>query len=129
MSPTKRTAGKLDHAEPRRARFTKLGEVLAGWLEKSGVGERLEEASIVPEWNDRVGPAIAAVTSPLRVSRGTLMVAVRSSAWLMELHLMEREIVRRLNDGREQGRIDRIRFLMAGDGDSPERGGPWRTRK
>jgi predicted nucleic acid-binding Zn ribbon protein len=112
-----------------RARFTRLGDVLAGWLQKSGVGERLDEAAIVPEWAERVGPAIAAVTTPLRVSRGTLMVAVRSSAWLMELHMMEREIVRRLNDGRDRGRIERIRFLMSGDGGSPERGGPWRTRK
>jgi hypothetical protein len=47
----------------------------------------------------------------------------------MELHMMEREIVRRLNDGRDKGRIERIRFLMSGDGGSPERGGPWRTRK
>jgi predicted nucleic acid-binding Zn ribbon protein len=111
------------------ARFSRLGEVLAGWLAKSGVGERLEEATIVPEWGERVGPAIAAVTTPLRVSRGTLMVAVSSSAWLMELHMMEREIVRRLNEGRDKGRIDRIRFLMAGDSGSPERRGPWRTRK
>ena len=111
------------------ARFSRLGEVLAGWLTKSGVGERLDEATIVPEWGERVGPAIAAVTTPLRVSRGTLMVAVQSSAWLMELHMMEREIVRRLNEGREKGQIDRIRFLMAGDSGSPERRGPWRTRK
>jgi predicted nucleic acid-binding Zn ribbon protein len=47
-----------------------------------------------------VGEAIAAVTVPVRVSHGTLVVAVRTSAWLMELRLMEREILRRLNEGR-----------------------------
>jgi hypothetical protein len=31
----------------------------------------------------------------------------------MELRLMEREILRRLNEGRERGRIERIRFVMA----------------
>jgi predicted nucleic acid-binding Zn ribbon protein len=112
-----------------RRHFTMLRDVLANWLERSGVGERLDEAGIVPEWAERVGPAIAAVTIPLRVSHGTLVVTVRSSAWLMELHMMEREIVRRLNDGREKGRIDRIRFLMAGESGSPSRGGPWPTRK
>jgi hypothetical protein len=44
----------------------------------------------------------------------------------MELRLMEREILRRLNEGRERGRIERIRFLMAGEDESddppPERG-------
>jgi predicted nucleic acid-binding Zn ribbon protein len=59
-----------------------------------------------------VGPGIAAVTTPLRVSRGALVVAVRSSSWLMELKLMEREIVRRINAGRPRGRIARIHFVM-----------------
>lgn len=89
-----------------------LGQALARFLERSGIAERIEEAAIVPEWDERVGPAIAEVTRPLRTSRGTLFVAVRSSAWLMELKMMEGEILRRLNEGRERGRIERIRFLM-----------------
>ncbi|HEU5211086.1 MAG TPA: DUF721 domain-containing protein [Longimicrobiales bacterium] len=91
----------------------RLGDALRKFLEESKVGERLEEAGIVPEWAERVGPRIAAVTTPLRVSRGTLLVAVRSSAWMMELRLMEREILRRLNEGRERGRIEKIRFVMS----------------
>jgi predicted nucleic acid-binding Zn ribbon protein len=97
----------------RRQGPTPLGQALERYLEKSGLSERIEEASVVPEWAERVGDAIAKVTSPLRVSRGTLYVAVRSSAWLMELKMMEGEIVRRLNAGRDRGRIERIRFVMA----------------
>lgn len=93
----------------------RLGDALRRFLEESKVGERLEEATVVPEWAERVGPRIAAVTTPLRVSRGTLLVAVRSSAWMMELRLMEREIVRRLNEGRQRGRIEKIRFVMSDD--------------
>ena len=104
---------------------TKLGDALQNYLRDSGLDERVEAAAIVPEWAERVGEAIAAVTTPLRTSRGTLLVAVRTSAWLMELRLMEREILRRLNEGRERGRIERIRFLMAGEeeqgGQPPER--------
>lgn len=91
----------------------RVGDVLGAYLRDSGLGERVAEASVVPEWPERVGPAIAAVTTPLRVSRGALVVAVRSSAWLMELRLMEREIVRRINVGRDEGRIERIRFIMS----------------
>lgn len=91
---------------------TPLGDALRQYLERSGLGERVEEAAVVPEWADRVGPAIAAVTTPLRVSRGALVVAVRSSAWLMELKLMERDIVRRINADRARGRIQRIHFVM-----------------
>lgn len=94
-------------------RFTRLADSLARYLEGSGIGERVAEATVVPEWEERVGPAIAAVTQPISVSHGTLMVGVRSSAWLMELHLMEREIVRKLNAGRPLGRVKRIRFVQA----------------
>jgi predicted nucleic acid-binding Zn ribbon protein len=90
----------------------RIGEVLKTYLEGAGLEERVAEASVVPEWAERVGDAIAAVTTPLRVSRGCLMVGVRSSAWLMELKVLEREIVRRVNAGRTQGKIQRIRFTM-----------------
>jgi predicted nucleic acid-binding Zn ribbon protein len=105
-----------------RKKPTKLGDALQSYLRDSGLDERVEEAAIVPEWAERVGEAIAAVTTPLRTSRGTLLVAVRTSAWLMELRLMERDILRRLNEGRDRGRIERIRFLIAGEdvpGDAP----------
>lgn len=72
----------------------------------------MEASRALPEWGERVGERIAGVTRPLRVSDGTLLVAVRSSAWLMELRMMEREILRRMNEGRERGRIDEIRFVI-----------------
>ncbi|MGD8277180.1 MAG: DUF721 domain-containing protein [Gemmatimonadota bacterium] len=100
-----------------KKRFTRLADALAGYLKASGLEERFEEAAVVPEWAERVGPAIAAVTTPLSVSHGTLRVGVRSSAWLSELHLVEREIVRRLNAGRARGRINRIRFVQMDPGD------------
>lgn len=107
----------------------KLGDALQTYLRESGLEEQVEAAAIVPEWEQRVGPAIAAVTEPLRASRGTLLVAVRTSAWLMELRLMEREILRRMNEGRSKGRLDRIRFVMKGDEDAPEEPPPGRRRK
>jgi predicted nucleic acid-binding Zn ribbon protein len=99
---------------------TRLGDALQQYLQASGLDERVEEAAVLPEWAGRVGEAIAAVTEPVRTSRGTLLVAVRSSSWLMELRLMEREILRRVNEGRSRGRIERIRFVMRGEEDSPE---------
>ena len=103
-----------------REKPVKLGDALQNYLRDSGLEERVEEAAVLPEWDTRVGSAIAAVTVPLRVSNGMLLVAVRTSAWLMELKLMEREILRRVNEGRERGRIERIRFVMSGQEDEPE---------
>ena len=103
-----------------REKPVKLGDALQSYLRDSGLEERVEEAAVLPEWETRVGSAIAAVTLPVRVSNATLVVAVRTSAWLMELKLMERDILRRVNEGRERGRIERIRFVMSGHEDDPE---------
>ncbi len=105
---------------PRRKGPTAVHEVLQQYLRAAGLEERVEEASAVPEWAERVGPAIAAVTMPLRATGGTLLVAVRSSAWLMELKLMEAQIVQQLNRGRKHGKFTRIRFVMAEQPPGPE---------
>jgi predicted nucleic acid-binding Zn ribbon protein len=91
---------------------TQLGDALQAFLKKGDIGERIEEAAVVPEWAERVGPAIAAVTVPMRVNHGTLFIGVRSSAWMNELSMMETEILRKLNTGRQRGRISKIRFQM-----------------
>ena len=87
-------------------------ETLQKYLEKAGISEKVEAASVVPEWPNLVGEGIAAVTTPLRVSNNVLVVGVRSSAWLSELKLMEREILNRINAGKRRGRITGIRFVM-----------------
>jgi predicted nucleic acid-binding Zn ribbon protein len=92
----------------------KVAEALASYLERSGLGDRIEEVATVDDWGARVGDRIAAVAEPLHVDNGVLFVAVRSSAWLMELRMMEVEIRRRLNEGREKGRIQAIRFVQRG---------------
>lgn len=102
-----------------------LAEALAAYLKRSGIGERMEQNVVVDDWAERVGPRIAAVATPLHVAQGILFVAVESSAWLMELRLMEADIRRRLNEGREKGRVKGIRFVLAG-GDEPPRPGGWR---
>jgi hypothetical protein len=38
---------------------------------------------------------------------------VATSAWMMELNLMKGELIKRLNTGRKEGRINHIVFLMA----------------
>ena len=108
----------------RRKGPTAVHEVLQQYLRTAGLEERVEEASAVPEWAERVGPGIAAVTTPLRASDGTLLVAVRSSPWLMELRLMEAQILKQLNRGRKHGKFTRIRFVMAEAGPGPERPAP-----
>ena len=107
----------------------KVAEALRGYLAASGLGDRLEQVATVDDWAERVGERIAAVAEPIEVRDGVLLVGVTSSAWLLELRMMEGEIRRRLNEGRGKGRIDEIRFVQRGDDEGPRpRGGPGRGR-
>ena len=96
---------------PRR-----LGDVLEEVLRESGVREQMERTTVLEAWDERVGEKIAAVTRPLAVDGSVLFVEVRSSAWMMELEMMKREILDRLNEGRSEGRIEKIRFRLAESG-------------
>jgi predicted nucleic acid-binding Zn ribbon protein len=90
----------------------RVGKILDDFLDRAGVRTQLERTTALEEWPSRVGEAIARVTNPRSVSEGTLIVEVRSSAWLMELNMMRNEILRRVNEGREQAPIDRIVFVL-----------------
>lgn len=92
---------------------SKVGDVLRGFLQARGIREPLLQASVVEEWPERVGEGIARVTRARGVQEGALFVEVRSSAWLMELNLMKGEILRRVNEGRREGLLEKIIFVLA----------------
>ena len=97
-----------------------VGDVLTRFLERTGMAPKVEAAAVIPGWAECVGPAIAAVTEPLRVSDGTLVVAVSTSAWMMELNMMKAELMRHLNAGKSaNARIKAIAFVM-GDGEAAQ---------
>ena len=90
-----------------------MGDILARVLEQSGIAERVEQASVIPEWGRLVGPTIAAVTEPQSIAAdGTLFVAVKTNAWMNELSLMEPELLRALNAAEGRLRIQRIRMRI-----------------
>lgn len=92
----------------------RLGEALERYLANTGLGRRLAQAGVIPDWPRLVGPQIAAVTAPESVSPdGTLFVRVATSAWMTELQLMMPEIMARINAGRGAGRIKTIRWLLS----------------
>jgi predicted nucleic acid-binding Zn ribbon protein len=90
---------------------TSLSEVLASVLRKKGLTRRVEQAGIVGDWAELVGPQIAAVTEPEAVSPdGVLRVRVATAPWATELSLMTPRILARLNAGRT-GRVKEIRWI------------------
>jgi predicted nucleic acid-binding Zn ribbon protein len=90
-----------------------LGNILANVLDQSGLAQRVEQASIIPDWPKLVGPQIAKVTEPQSISaNGTLFVHVTTNAWMNELSLLEPELLRSLNAGEGRIPVRRIRWLL-----------------
>ena len=88
-----------------------LAEALSRYLARSGWSKRLDQASVLEQWADLVGPQIAAVTSPESVTPdGVLRVRVATAPWANELSLMTPRILARVNAGRA-GRIREVRWI------------------
>ena len=97
----------------RKRRPEAIGKIVANVIGKSGVAERIEQAGIIPEWRQLVGPQIAAVTSPQSISaNGTLFVRVTTNAWANELSLLEPELLRSLNGKQGRAPVKKIRWML-----------------
>jgi predicted nucleic acid-binding Zn ribbon protein len=87
--------------------------VLNGVLEEAGVLRQFERLGVLDAWPELVGETVAAVTRARSVEDTTLIVEVRSSAWLMELDMMKGDFVRRVNEHVPETPMERIVFVLA----------------
>jgi predicted nucleic acid-binding Zn ribbon protein len=95
---------------PKKIEPTPLADALTSYFKQAGLTKRVQQAGIIEEWAELVGPQIAAVTSPESVTPdGVLRVRVATAAWANELSLMSPRILARLNAGRS-GRVKEIRW-------------------
>jgi predicted nucleic acid-binding Zn ribbon protein len=90
-----------------------IGDALRRYLDQKGLAKRVGQATALEAWPGVVGPAVAAAARPLSVmADGTLIVAVRSSAWMNELSLMERDLLEALNRVNPKAPLLRIRWQI-----------------
>ncbi|MXX33236.1 MAG: DUF721 domain-containing protein [Gemmatimonadetes bacterium] len=90
-----------------------VGEILAGYLDRTGLGEALGRLGALDEWTCAVGPRVSRVTRPVEVRGDTLVVEVVSSAWLAELSMMRPLILEQVNKARAGPAIGDVRFRLA----------------
>ncbi len=91
----------------------RVDDVLASVLESAGLADRIVQAEVFPEWPEIVGAHIAAATEPLMLQQdGTLVIAVKTHAWMQELSLMEPDLLRSVNHDKARAPILRLRWLL-----------------
>ena len=103
---------KRDPNEKRR-KPEAVGNIVGAFLKDSKLAARVEQATVIPEWELLVGKQIAKVTKPISVTAdGTLFIAVKTNAWMTELSLMEPQILRALNVKAGRTRVRKIRLQL-----------------
>lgn len=89
----------------------KIADVVASAVEEKDLVQAARAQLILRSWSTIVGEGLAKKSHPDRYHRGTVWVAVQSSAWAQELRMMKDTILERLNDGAGTGRIfSEVRF-------------------
>jgi hypothetical protein len=69
--------------------LTKASEILAPWLQQSGLRHHLLEQRLRAEWAAIAGALIATHCQPLRLRHRRLTIAAESPAWRHQLHYLE----------------------------------------
>ena len=70
----------------------------------------------VREWPDAVGPQIARRTRAVRFEEGTLVVEIEGSAWLQELSMLKRDLLRQVNQRLGSQHVRDLRLINARGG-------------
>jgi predicted nucleic acid-binding Zn ribbon protein len=102
--------------EPRR-----LGNFLPQVLQGLGLKTGIDQHQALIIWDKVVGQTIAAHTKPGWIDHGILWVFVQDSIWHQELEFMKSQILERLNQQLEHGKMRGIKFI--------QKGRQWSTRQ
>ena len=90
-----------------------MGALLAAVLDRHGVRDQVRRMEVLELWPEIVGEDLAKVTRARAVEDKALFVEVRSSAWLMELNMMKRDFLARVNERVEDAPFERVVFALA----------------
>jgi hypothetical protein len=77
--------------------MTDLLKLLPILLRKAGDSEEARQQAVFAAWIGAVGVQLRQFSSPLRLERKTLIVAVTNSTWQTQLHKMRGQILFKLN--------------------------------
>ncbi|MFN2376485.1 MAG: DUF721 domain-containing protein, partial [Candidatus Binatia bacterium] len=104
----------------KRSRPTRLSALLEQSLARLGLDRRLDDYRVWQAWDEVVGRTISRNAQPVRLDGTRLVVTVRSSTWLQELSLLQRELIARLNEWMQREVVRELFFVVG----RVEQGGP-----
>lgn len=89
-----------------------LKSALQRALGQRGLESELKGWDAVTEWTRVVGPRIAARSRAVAFQQGTLVVEVDGSAWMQELNVLKRQLIRTLNRELGSATVREVRYVV-----------------
>jgi hypothetical protein len=96
----------------KRSGPTRLSVLLEPALARFGLDRRLDDYRVWQAWDEVVGRTISRNAQPVRLDGSRLIVTVRSSTWLQELSLLQRELIARLNEWMQREVVRELFFVV-----------------
>ncbi len=90
----------------------KVSDSLPGVARGIGGPDGAAFVTLVSGWSEIVGPAVAAHCHPLRLSGGTLTIAVDQAGWATELTYLEATLQARLDEAVGRGVVTAQRVVV-----------------
>lgn len=90
----------------------KIGVILPKLLETMGLKHEIEQHKALFIWNRVVGKTIAEHASPAWIKYGILFVTVDDAIWKQELEFLKSQILSKLNEHMDAGKLKGIKFIQ-----------------
>ncbi len=91
---------------------TRLSLLIEQALTRLGLARRLDDYRVWQAWDEVVGQTISRNAQPVRLDGDRLVVVVRTSSWLQELSLLQRELIAKINDWMGRPVIKDLFFIV-----------------
>ena len=95
----------------RRGKITPVADIVKAVFEKLEAGKTLTKEDVEERWKDIAGNA-ARHTRPVALRKSTLTVFVDSSAWMQEMTMRKRPILKQLKRAFGKDKISGIHFRI-----------------
>lgn len=99
-------------SDRRETGFKSITECLSAVLRDIGLAEKVAAYRAVTQWPEIAGPVVARHTRALGIEGKTLIVAVDSPAWMMQLYYLRNEILKKVASHIGSGLVTEIRLVL-----------------
>lgn len=104
--------GFRSRKDERSLRETALGEIVDALLDEPSFARGMPIGQLAAEWQELVGPRLAAESAPVSLDHGVLVVAATTGPWGAQVRFLADHIRRRAEEALGAGSVVRVQVVV-----------------